>query len=347
MRRSIRLALAACVGFAALAFAGPALAVYQPGLLVTAFTPTPGKSTAVLLGVGQTAADDPTAHITIYVPLGYQTNLNKAAGAKIGDVQGDVILRGLGNAVAPIKGTVTADNPANYASQATQCTGVPTHEGVWKLDVTIAGSPLVVPLYLDHVTVGPAAAFASATIQLCLAGPIGTPGGAQLLDAFFDVNKVFTNPSTKPPGGYNQWRGVFTPYTPGTPDPNLAGTVEAQAFVPTSVVVKLKAVSGKRGRITITGQVLVNGKGARGVDAELYVGLKKVGKTMHTNSAGRFTARRRIKRKTTYRALATFAGDRPGGCFAPLPPTSVPGGCVGATISFIGLSNKATGRFRR
>src|SRR6266508_3100253 len=81
------------------------------------------------------------------------------------------------------------------------------HQAIWSLNVTSAVSPLTVYLYVDTITSGPEAAFASVKIQLCLAGPIGTPGCAQLLDAFFDINGVFTNPTAS---GYRVWRSTFT-----------------------------------------------------------------------------------------------------------------------------------------
>jgi len=338
MRKSVRLAVAACAGLVALAIAGPAWAVYRPALVVVAQNPAPAKKTTVLIGVAQTAADDPTLKIQVYAPLGYLANLTQPVGATIGDVEGDVILRDLGGAIAPIKGTVKVDNPQAHL---TDPCAPGLHQAIWSLNVTIAGSPLTVYLYVDTITSGPEAAFASVKIQLCLAGPIGTPGGAQLLDAFFDINGVFTNPTA---GGYRVWRSTFTPYIPGTPNPNPAGTVEAQAFAPSAVSVKLKVVSGKRGRITISGRLLVQGSPFAGADIDLYIGNKKVGRTLHTNRSGRFTTRRRIKRKTAFRALATFVGDRPGGCAA---PAIAPAGCVNATIAFIAVSNKATGRFRR
>ena len=67
--------------------------------------------------------------------------------------------------------------------------------------------------------------------------PVGTPGrafqGAQLLDAKFTVNKIFTTPTG---AGLVKWETLFTPYNPGKGTPNLAGTFEARAFVPLPIL---------------------------------------------------------------------------------------------------------------
>lgn len=338
MNRSIRLAVVACAGFVALSFASPSFAVYQPRLTATATNHASGRPTTMILGHIQGADEDPTAKDTIYAPLGYQVNLTQPVGAKIGDVFATLILRGGGNAEVDVEGQVIADNPAAHPSDPC-APGL--HQAVWKLNITVNQIPLTVFVYVDSIIAGPEAAFASAKIQLCLAGPIGTPAGAQLLTALFDVNGVFRNPTSAAP---RVWRATFTPYTPGTPNPNPAGTTEGQALVPNSVSLKLASKSLRRGVVIISGRLLVDGKGFRGASIELFVGTKRVGKTK-TKSNGRFTFRKRIKRKTRYRAVTTYVGDLPGCPATPLP--TVPQGCKTATTSFIGVSNLVTAKRRR
>jgi len=339
MRRSIRLAVAACAAVVGLAFAGSAGAAYTPRLLATALNNAPGQPTTMLLGHSQDINDDPTAKDTIYAPLGYQVNLTQPVGMKIGDVNATLVLRELGEAQVDVEGEVIADDPAAHPSDP--CAPV-LHQAVWKLNITVAGTPLTVFVYVDAITAGPEAAFASAKIQLCLAGPINTPRGAQLLFALFDVNGVFTSPSNTQD---RVWRATFTPYTPGTPNPNPLGTTEGQALVPGRVSLKLAGKSLKGGRVIISGRLLVDGQAFRGASVELYVGNKKVA-TVKTNSTGRFTIRKKIKKKTRYRALVTVVGDLTSGCPAtPLP--SVPQGCKTATISFIAVSNSVLARRRK
>jgi hypothetical protein len=338
MKRFIRLAIAAGAVVSALAFSGSALAAYTPSLSVTSQRNAPGKPTAILLGHIQTPADDPTAKDTIYAPLGYGVNLSQAAGTKIGDVSARLILRQGGNAEVDVEGQVIADNPANY--QSNPC-APGLHGAVWRLNITVAGSPLTVPIYVDAVTAGPEATFASAKIQLCLAGPIGTPAGAQLLFAFFDVNGVFTNPSTTTD---RVWHALFTPYVAGSPTPNPGGTTEGQAVVPGRVALTVKSKSLKRGRVIISGKLLVNGRPYRGAEIELYIGNRKVG-TARTNASGSYTFRKKIKKKTRFGVQVLELADLALPCPGP-PLPGVPQGCRSASISFFAF-NIVTARRKR
>jgi hypothetical protein len=331
MRKLIRLALAAGAVVTALAFTGSAWAVYQPRLIVTSLTNGPNKPTTMLLEHLQSANDDPTLKDTIYAPLGYQATLTQAAGTKIGDVEATLILRSGGNATADATGPVIVDSAANWAPQATQCTGTATHEAVWRLDITVAGTPLKVPIFVDHST-GSDATFSSVKIQFCLAGPIGTPAGAQLLDAFFDVQTVFTSPANTTD---RVWRAVMVPYLPGTQNPNPAMIVESQAVVPGQVSFTLKAKAlKKRGIVTISGKVLVDGAPVAGTTVQFYKlpNLNKPWKTVKTKGNGTFSFSKRYTKKTKLFAVAIKVEDM-GACPAtPLP--SVPQGCKTATRSF-------------
>jgi hypothetical protein len=348
MKRFTRLALAAGAILAALAFSGSAWAAYAPSLTVTSSVSTPGRQTAIILGHIQSAADDPTAKDTIYAPPGYGVNLTQAVNTKIGDVSARLILRSGGNAEVDVDGQVVADNPALHT--ANSC-APGLHAAVWKLNITVAGTPLSVPIYVDPVTSGPEAAFASAKIQLCLAGPIGTPAGAQLLFAFFDVNGVFTNPPTT---ADRVWRATFTPYTPGTPQPNAGGTTEGQALVPGRVSLTMKAKSLKRGRVTITGRLLVSGRPFRGAEIELYApckrnartcptGVRRVARTK-TNAQGNYTFRRKINKRTRFAVEVLSITDLALPC--PSPPLPTPQGCDTATHSFFAFA-AVTARRRR
>ncbi len=341
MSRSIRLATAAAAALAAFAFTGSAWAVYSPRLIVVPISNAPGKPTTVVLGHSQELNDDATVKDTVYAPLGYQVNLTQAIGLKIGDADATLVLRNLGNTQVDVTGEVTVDNPAAHPSD--QC-APGLHQAVWKLNLTIAGTPLpTVFLYVDAVTAGPEATFASAKIQFCLLGPVGTPNGAQLLFALFDVNGVFTNP---PNTSDRIWRGVFTPYFPGTSTPNPAGTTEGQALVPGRISFKLAVKSLRHGRIILSGRLLADGQPIPRAQVDIYVGTRRVAR-VRTNASGRFTVRKRIKRKTRYQAIVTFVAELAQCPAPPLPPTSVPQGCKSATIGFTAISNRVTARRRR
>jgi len=329
MSKLIRLALAAGAVMATLAFTGSALAAYQPRLIVTSLTNGQNKPTTMLLEHLQTANDDATAKDTIYAPLGYQANLTQAPGTKIGDVDATLILRQGGNATADASGPVVVDSAANWGPQAMACTGTTTHESVWRLDITVAGSPLRVPIFVDH-SAGADATFSSVKIQFCLQGPIGTPAGAQLLDAFFDVQGIFTSPANTQD---RVWRAVMTPYVAGSPNPNPAGTVESQAVVPGKVAFSARAKSLKRGFVLISGKVLINGAGAPAA-VQFYKpsNLTKPLKTVRTARSGAYSWKKKFKKKTVLLVVAVGVQDL-GTCPAPALP-GVPGGCVTATRSF-------------
>jgi hypothetical protein len=340
----MRLAVAAGAAVVGLAFAAPALAAYNPNLIAISGSNAPGKPTTMLLAHTQEAGEDPTAKDTIYAPVGYQVSLAQAAGTKIGDIQAHLILRGGGNVEVDASGQVVADAPANYAAAATQCTGTPTHEAVWRADVTIqgTGTQLQVPIYVDHA-LGVEATFASAKVQLCLAGPIGTPLGAQLLFAIFDVNGVFTNPASTTD---RIWRATFTPYTPGTATPNAVGTTEGQALVPGRVSLSLSVKRLKHRVVILQGRLLIDGQPFRGATVELFVpGKTKPVAKAKTSRTGRYSVRKRIKKPTRYHAEVFFIGVLASCPAAPLP--GVPQGCKTATVSFVAVTKNVLARPRR
>ena len=352
MRRFIRLAIAAGAVVSALAFSGTALAAYSPTVTVTSQTSAPGRPTAVVLGHVQRATDEATAKDTIYAPLGYGLNLTQAPNTKIGDVSARVILRNLGNAEVDVEGQVIADNPANYPPATNPCTPNQSHQAVWKLNITIAGAPITIPIYVDAVTAGPEATFASGKIQLCLPGPTASSSGAQLLFAFFDVNGVFTNP---PNTQDRIWHTLFTPYVTGTPQPNPAGTTEGQARVPGRISLSGKSKSLKKGRVTISGKLLISGRPYRGAVIELYAackrnartcptGVKKVAQTT-TKASGSYTFRRKITKRTRFELQVLELADAPLPCPGPALPFPTLG-CQSASISFF-ATKFVTARHRR
>ncbi len=343
MKLSIRVAVAACAGLAALAFVGSAMAAYSPRLVVTTVTNKPSKQTTLLLSHVQDINDDPTARDTIYAPLGYQANLSQPVGTTIGDVVASGVFRQGANTPFQANGTVTVDNLATWATQAAQCTGTTTHDTVWRADVTLAGSALHVPIWVDHVTTPPENTFASVRIQFCLVGPLGTPLGAQVLIAVFDVEKVFTNP----PGTADRvWHALFLPYAPGTPNPNPAAMTEGQAVSPGRVSLSLTVKRLRHRVVLLQGRLLVDGQPQSGVTVELYgtSSSKRLAKAK-TNRSGRYTFRRKLKRKARFYVLVIAIGDLPS---CPAPPLGIaPQGCTTATISFAAATGIVTARPRR
>jgi hypothetical protein len=345
MRTSVRLALLACASFVALAVANAAWAAYAPSLIAAPASHALGAKNTLFLGVAQTRTDDPTAKIDILVPAGYQENYNQAVGSTIGDVSAVVILRAAGDAEVTVTGTVRVDNPADpkYVSPAQNRCAPGLHTNVWVLNVSISGSPLQVPIYVDDLTAVPGA---SARIQLCLLGPVGTPSGAQLLSALFAVKGVFTNPSSR---NVYAWSALFTPYFPGTPNPNLVGTVEGRALVP--IPVRIAITARKRGKVaTLSGTITLPG-GLLPARLELWAGpsarrLRRVAR-VSVSGRGRFSARRRITKTTVFGVRVELVGASiplSTGCAG---ASRAPRGCVSATMSIDAASNLRTVRVRK
>src|SRR5438552_4544204 len=232
MNRTLRLAVLSLAAVAALAFAGTALATQRIAVSQT--------STSLTIKVSQDQSDVQPAKIQIYVPSGYTPTLGAAPGTKIGTTTGHVFARDVGVPL-PLEGDVIVDDPAKHTTDA--CSPG-TNAAVWNMNLSVAGQTLVLPIYVNP-TSGAATALGAYNLKICLPPwdvPPGTPGrsfqGAQVLDAKFTVNKIFTTPTG---AGLLKWETLFTPYTPGKGTPNLAGMFEARAFVPIPILLGLHA----------------------------------------------------------------------------------------------------------
>jgi hypothetical protein len=331
MRTSIRLLVVLCVSVAALMSANAAWAVYEPNLRVATISNSLNTPSTLVVGIAQTPSDDATAKLDIFVPEGFNEQLTATPGTTIGAVSGAVIARNLGNAEIEFQGVVRADNPATYLNNP--CTRQPTpHGAVWVLEVTIAGTPFRVPIYVDNVTTIPGV---SARMQVCLAGPVGTPNGTQVLRAAFAVQGVFQNPPTR---GVYTFSGLFTPYVAGSATPNPVGTVESRAIVPLPVSVTLR--TQRRGRrVIVSGRINIPGN-ALPATVELWTGptarrLRRVAR-LRVRANATFTTTRRYSRRTRIQffqvrinnGFADASGAPFNACAS--PPSRAPAGCVSA-----------------
>ena len=232
MRISIRLTLVACASLVALVSANAAWSAYEPTLLVASDRQTLRSPTALVIGVSQSRDEEATSFVDISVPAGYNERLVAPPGTVIGDVAATAIARGSGNTEVDVTGQVVVASPAEFTgppnNQCARAQG--THTAVWLLNMTVLGTPVRIPVYVDDVT---SEAGVSAHIRLCLAAAADTPQKFELLTTIFEVRNVFTNPARR---ATHLWSGTFTPYVPGTSSPNDAGTVEARAVMPLSVL---------------------------------------------------------------------------------------------------------------
>ena len=134
-----------------------------------------------------------------------------------------------------------------------------THAAIWNLNLSVSGNTLVLPLYVDP-TSGTSTALGAYKMTICLPPwdtPMGSPGrsfeGAQLLDAKFTVNNVFTAPTS----GLNVWNTLFTPYNPGVGTPNAVATFDARSLVGAPSLT-LKATK-KNGKYAVGGKLTEGG----------------------------------------------------------------------------------------
>ncbi len=230
--------VAAAAALATLAFAGSALAANTASIAVWHSPMTLGASSSTTIHVSIPKSTDPIARLAIYVPSGYGATINQAPGANIGSVTATAFSYDT-QLTLPLSGTVNTDPPANHTADA--CSPG-THAAIWILNLSVSGQTLQVPMYVDPTT-GAEAALGAYKLVICLPPPdvpAGTPGraafGAQLLDAQFTVNNIFSTPSG---GGLLRWESLFTPYNAGKGTVNAVGTFEARAFVPLPVGLSL------------------------------------------------------------------------------------------------------------
>jgi hypothetical protein len=324
MKTLLKLAVLALAGTAALALAGNALATQK--LSVTQ------SATSLTIKVTQAQTDPQPAKIQIFVPTGYSLNTSAAPGTVIGTTSGSVFARDA-NIPLPLSGDVVVAPPNTSAAPC--FTG--THLAVWLLRLQVAGQSIQLPIAVDPTT-GTNAAFGAFQLVTCLAPsdvPQGTPGrspnGAQLLEAVFTVNNIFTVPADQ-----STWKALTTPYTPGTVVPNVVGSVETRSLVGTGSLTLATRVTNKKKRILrISGRLTQTGVAVAGAQVRLLLNGKASKFTARSSATGAYSiVLRKTGRKstTTFQARVTVAERdiTTTGCSAPTLPGVA---CVSATAS--------------
>ena len=331
MKTMLRLAVLAVAGTAALVLAGNALATQKLSVRQAA--------TSLTIRVSQAQSDPQPAKIQIFVPTGYTVNTSQAPGTRIGTTTGTIFARDQ-NIPLPLSGDVVVAPPT---TNAPGCDPV-THVAVWNLALAVAGQTINLPVHVDQ-TSGAEAAIGAYKLVVCLAPsdvPQGTPGrspfGAQLLDATFTVENVFTVPT-----GQAVWKTLTTPYTPSTGVPNVAGTVETRSIVaPGAVTLNGKVMSLARRVLRLTGRVTQGGAAVTGTQVTILVNGKARFRARTTGRGNYSLSLKKTGRRTTttFQARVTVAERdiTSSGCASPtLPGVS----CVNATSSaFTGLSRR-------
>jgi hypothetical protein len=329
MRKVSRLLVLACAALAASAFSSSALAAYSPSMVVAGSNHATGGGGPVTFNISQAEADDFTAALTLYSPLGYDASLTATSG-QIGTASAVVKLHAFGGARVPVTGTVNADDRTKpqYTDPKQNPCSPGLHTAVWTITVSLQGTAVTVPIYVDRITSGPEAAFASTRIRVCFNNPndrVRNPTGAQLLAVAFSVN-AYTNPTA---AGVYRWVGLFTPYA-ASGAPNAAGTIQTQTVQRLPVQLNLAAKKVKRkGKVyaQLSGDLLAADQGVTKNAVQLMSSTRsaknatKVFKTIRTDSKGRFKVLVPIKKRTWFRAKAV------------IPSRPVSAGCGPVTIA--------------
>jgi hypothetical protein len=332
MKRILRLVAVAATAVGALAVAAPALAAYSsPRLRIM----NPDEKTSgggrVTIQFEQAREDDPTFRLQFYVPQGYTTSLVPTAGQNLGTIAAVINATAISpDALIPVTGNIIGDtyDTTKYPQGAT-CVGEPTIDAVWRLELTAGGQTLIVPMYVQAITGGPLAAFASGRLTACLPPPAQATFGAKLVNATLNVRGVFTNPTSR---GVYRWRAVATPYASNAGPVNPAGSVEIQAFdtIPVNLTMAA-AVNHRLNRVALTGRLTENNAGVAALNVQILRGARVL-RTVTTSRTGAFRAVLRLRPgRYTLRAQARRGNINlgAGGCtqtFAPLP-------CIAATSS--------------
>jgi hypothetical protein len=306
--------LLASAALVALAFTSTALGAYTPRLVVAGSNHATGGGGPVTFNISQAETDDATAVLTLYAPLGFDPSLTATSG-QIGTADAIVKLHAFGGARVPVTGTVNADDPRKpqYTNPRQNLCSPGVHSAVWTITVSLQGTDVTVPIYVDRITGGPEAAFASTRIRVCFNNPndrVRNPTGAQLLSVAFSVN-VFTNPTTL---GVYRWVGLFTPYGP-TGTPNAAGSIQTQTVQRLPVQLNLAVKKVKRKGLSyaqLTGNLLAANQGVTRHAVQLMRSTRsaknatRVFKTVRTDGRGRFRLLVRITKRTWFRAKTTI-----------------------------------------
>ena len=359
MKNVLRFLAVAAAGVSALAFSGSAFAAYTtPRLEIVNPVERTGAGGPLTIRVSQERADDATFRLIIYVPQGYTSQVVPQEGAQIGTVSAQIIATAISpDAIVPVTGRIVGDNftPADYPTGFGCVFGGPptgTIDGVWRLELSAAGQTLIVPMYVQRVTAGPEATFASAKLTTCLpspypeAGPARAMLGAKLVNATLVLPSLFTNPAA---GATYLWRSLWTPYTVNSGSPNAAGTVEAQAA--DAIPAQLTTTARYRARrITVSGALRAGSAGVRGVRVTIFAGrtarsLSRVASPA-TNARGAYTARIRWRRpgRVFIRARVVVPARVQSGCAAATNPVVQ---CLRTVHDGYTLLNNRTVRVRR
>jgi hypothetical protein len=300
---SIRWLIAGLLAASALSSAGNAFAkTYEPSLTVSFSKYTLGTKTGVGITLEQGPCCFAPGRITVYSPPGYTVKLDHSGGTELGWVFGTIRV---GDVEQRAIAYITAESPLGHAGNSC-APGI--HDAVWMLAFESAPYRFRVPMYVDRITAGPEAAFASARMIVCFASPhVAPPEGAPeriwMGGLALGIRGVFTSPAR---AGTYAWNAVFVPYAPGTAtlSPDLGAQSTSYARLPVILDTIVKRL--RRGSKTFVAKVCVheNGQPISGIRVQV-VGQPRPNTQftryadVRTGASGCVTRRFRPKHKVT------------------------------------------------
>ena len=346
MKLFVRALVVSATGVLALVTAGSALAAFTTPRLSIA-KPAGGLT----VGFTQAKDDDALNRLTIYMPTGYTATLTASPGSTIGSVTSIVQANAISpDAIVPLNGTIRVDSPSAATHNEpldVACRGGAAANAVWVLVLQSPTGPLEVPVYVIAPSAAEAA-FSAGKLVLCLPSPYIPPAsggaalGAKVINAQMTIQSTITAPTA---AGQYVWRAIATPYTVGTPAPNVAGTRELQALdaVPAG---QLAIGSKRKGKtVTISGRLRSGASAVGGARVQIFRGTRAV-TTVRTSATGTFSYRARLKKGTyTFRARSTVAARDLGAAGCVTAISAAP--CLAATAGgFTAVSNTVRVRVR-
>lgn len=297
-------------------------------------------ATTVVAKITADPADDPTAAARVFAPVGTQLTTNQAPGARLGTATAFAKALGLGGADLPLQGPIVVATPGQVSAttQAACLQGAPPL-ATWVMVLEAAGQRAEFPLFLV-ATSGASAALGPAYVQVCLPPPDipveqgGAPFGIKLYSATLSITGVFS------PVPLGAWIAFWTPYTPGTGKPNVAGTIASPAAIAPGAVTLAARRSGAGA--TLTGAVTQTGQPRGGASVTIFggakaAGLKRLGKAK-VAANGKFAFK--ANAGTFFRADAVAKSAAAAQLCTQLAAALAPIPCVNPTVSGFSAKSK-------
>jgi hypothetical protein len=277
----------------------------------------------ITIDLEQNASDDATALVRLITLPGSAIPDRRQAGTVIGTASATFVATAAGDSELSAEGRIEVVDPGPIApASLTGCAVGERVEGVWRLQLTVAGAPVNMPLY---VIVG-------GDLLLCVPHPSELAQGAKLVQLTLRLESAL---ELRPVG---TWISIWVPYGSSEPDPSRAVASPA-LFREGSVTFTARA---RGAGATLVGIVRQAGAPRTGAKVRITGGPRPSGGrvlgTATTNRGGQFTFR--AKTGTFFRATASVGPSSPPGICFVLEPFLRPIPCVNPTLSGFSVQSR-------